>query len=116
MENILISSSSENCTLILVHHTELLKQWQERLQTFLGAGKDVVGVIGGDKNRPTGKIDIAAKCWHVAARQIFYSLMAATVEKCTFMAILPTVAFGLRVRSRIFKKAAIRKDSGADGW
>jgi len=45
--------------LILVHHTELLKQWQERLQTFLGAVKDVVGVIGEGKNRPVGKIDIA---------------------------------------------------------
>lgn len=44
--------------LILVHRTELLKQWQERLQTFLGAGKDVVGVIGGGKNKPSGKIDI----------------------------------------------------------
>lgn len=42
-----------------MHHTELLKQWQERLQTFLGAGKDVVGVIGGGKNRPVGKIGIA---------------------------------------------------------
>ena len=46
-------------TLILVHRAELLKQWQERLQTFLGAGKDVVGVIGGGKNKPSGKIDIA---------------------------------------------------------
>jgi superfamily II DNA or RNA helicase len=46
-------------TLILVHRTELLKQWQERLHTFLGAGKDVVGVIGGGKNKPSGKIDIA---------------------------------------------------------
>lgn len=46
-------------TLILVHRTELLKQWQERLQTFLGAGKDVVGTIGGGKTRPTGRIDIA---------------------------------------------------------
>lgn len=46
-------------TLILVHRTELLKQWQERLQTFLGAGKNIVGVIGGGKNKPSGKIDIA---------------------------------------------------------
>ena len=53
----MLFSFSENCTLILVHHTKLLKQWQERLQTFLGAGKDVVGVKG--KNRPVGKIDIA---------------------------------------------------------
>lgn len=46
-------------TLILVHRTELLKQWQERLQAFLGAGKGVVGVVGGGKAKPTGKIDIA---------------------------------------------------------
>jgi len=46
-------------TLVLVHRTELLKQWQERLQAFLAVGKGVVGVIGGGKARPTGKIDIA---------------------------------------------------------
>jgi len=46
-------------TLILVHRTELLKQWQERLQTFLGVGKGVIGVIGGGKSKPTGLIDIA---------------------------------------------------------
>ncbi|MFJ1254280.1 TOTE conflict system archaeo-eukaryotic primase domain-containing protein [Cupriavidus sp. CuC1] len=46
-------------TLVLVHRTELLKQWQERLQVFLGVGKDVLGTIGGGKARPTGRIDIA---------------------------------------------------------
>ncbi len=54
-------------TLVLVHRTELLKQWQERLQAFLGVGNDggrgegkgVVGTIGGGKAKPTGKIDIA---------------------------------------------------------
>ena len=46
-------------TLILVHRTELLRQWQERLQAFLGAGKDLVGTIGGGKAKPTGRIDIA---------------------------------------------------------
>ncbi len=46
-------------TLVLVHRTELLKQWQERLQSFLGVGKEMVGTIGGGKAKPTGKIDIA---------------------------------------------------------
>ncbi len=46
-------------TLVLVHRTELLKQWQERLQSFLGVGKGVVGTIGGGKIKATGKIDIA---------------------------------------------------------
>jgi superfamily II DNA or RNA helicase len=46
-------------TLVLVHRTELLKQWQERLQAFLGVGKGVVGTIGGGKAKPSGMIDIA---------------------------------------------------------
>lgn len=46
-------------TLVLVHRTELLKQWQERLQAFLGVGKGLIGVVGGGKAKPTGKIDIA---------------------------------------------------------
>ena len=46
-------------TLVLVHRTKLLEQWQERLQAFLGVGKGVVGTIGGGKAKPTGRIDIA---------------------------------------------------------
>jgi superfamily II DNA or RNA helicase len=46
-------------TLVLVHRTELLKQWQARLAAFLEAGKGVVGVISGGKTKPTGKVDIA---------------------------------------------------------
>ena len=42
-------------TLVLVHRTELLKQWQERLQTFLGVGKGVVGTIGGGKAKPPAR-------------------------------------------------------------
>ena len=46
-------------TLVLVQRTQLLKQWQERLQAFLGVGNGVVGTIGGGKAKPTGMIDIA---------------------------------------------------------
>lgn len=46
-------------TLVLVHRTELLKQWQERLRAFLGVNESIVGSIGGGKAKPTGKIDIA---------------------------------------------------------
>lgn len=46
-------------TLILVHRTELLKQWQERLGSFLKPERDLVGTIGGGKSAPTGKIDVA---------------------------------------------------------
>jgi superfamily II DNA or RNA helicase len=46
-------------TLVLVHRTELLKQWQARLQAFIGIGKATMGTIGGGKAKATGKIDIA---------------------------------------------------------
>ena len=46
-------------TLILVHRTELLKQWQERLNVFLDVGKGIIGTIGGGNSKPTGRIDIA---------------------------------------------------------
>jgi len=38
---------------------ELLKQWQKRLQAFLGVGKGDIGTIGSGKVKPSGKIDIA---------------------------------------------------------
>ncbi|WP_318013665.1 TOTE conflict system archaeo-eukaryotic primase domain-containing protein [Roseateles oligotrophus] len=50
-------------TLVLVHRTELLTQWQARLQVFLGTdggtSKALIGTIGGGKSKPTGRIDIA---------------------------------------------------------
>ncbi len=46
-------------TLVLVHRTELLRQWQERLTGFLELPKGCLGAIGGGKKKPSGKIDIA---------------------------------------------------------
>ena len=46
-------------TLILVHRTELLRQWREKLQTFLAGQNGLPGTIGGGKSRLTGLIDIA---------------------------------------------------------
>jgi superfamily II DNA or RNA helicase len=46
-------------TLVLVHRTELLRQWQERLTGFLEIEKNELGIIGAGKKKPTGKIDIA---------------------------------------------------------
>jgi superfamily II DNA or RNA helicase len=46
-------------TLVLVHRTELLKQWQERLQAFLGAEQGLIGTIGGGRTKPSNRIDIA---------------------------------------------------------
>ncbi len=48
-------------TLILVHRTELLKQWQERLGVFLQAG-DSIGIIGGEVNINPAAILILRWC------------------------------------------------------
>lgn len=45
--------------LVLVHRKELVKQWVERLQTFLNIDPKMIGTIGGGKRKPTGVIDVA---------------------------------------------------------
>lgn len=46
-------------TLILVHRQQLMDQWQEQLSLFLNISSDEIGIIGGGKNKPTKKIDVA---------------------------------------------------------
>jgi superfamily II DNA or RNA helicase len=46
-------------TLVIVHRRQLLDQWIETLSHFLHLDKKEIGQIGGGKNRPTGKIDVA---------------------------------------------------------
>jgi superfamily II DNA or RNA helicase len=46
-------------TLVLVHRRELLEQWTERLKSFLAIDDTGIGVIGGGRRRPTGRIDVA---------------------------------------------------------
>ncbi|MFA9558484.1 DEAD/DEAH box helicase family protein [Evansella sp. AB-rgal1] len=45
-------------TLIVVHRTQLVEQWKERLSTFLNIPVKEIGQIGGGKNNPTFNIDI----------------------------------------------------------
>jgi len=53
-----IIARRKKSTLILVHRTELMRQWQERLHTFLDFGDVVFGSIGGGKKKLSGQIDI----------------------------------------------------------
>lgn len=46
-------------TLVLVHRRELLTQWVERLKTFLSVEARDIGVIGGGRRKPTGRLDVA---------------------------------------------------------
>ena len=52
-------------TLVLVHRTELLKQWQERLHAFLDVGTDRVGTIGGGtgKGKPPRRLPVRRTTW-----------------------------------------------------
>src|SRR5699024_11783643 len=46
-------------TLVIVHSTQLLQQWKEKLAAFLDIPISSIGQIGGGKHKPTGIIDIA---------------------------------------------------------
>lgn len=46
-------------TLVLVHRTDLLRQWQEQLTGVLDLSKAGLGALGGGKKKLSGKIDIA---------------------------------------------------------
>ncbi len=45
-------------TLILVHRMPLLEQWRAQIATFLGVDPKKVGILGKNKKKKTGKIDI----------------------------------------------------------
>ncbi len=46
-------------TLVLVHRTDLLLQWKERLRSFLTITENSLGFLGGTKKNLTGVLDIA---------------------------------------------------------
>jgi superfamily II DNA or RNA helicase len=46
-------------TLILVHRQQLMDQWVERLSAFSNLPRRDIGVIGGGRRKPTGRIDVA---------------------------------------------------------
>ena len=46
-------------TLVIVHRTQLMEQWVQRLAAFLDIPQKEIGKIGGGKNTITGKIDVA---------------------------------------------------------
>lgn len=51
-------SRNETNTLIIVHRTQLVEQWKERLSTFLNIPVTEIGQIGVGKNKPSYHIDI----------------------------------------------------------
>ncbi len=45
--------------LVVVHTKPLLEQWRERLSLFLALPIKEIGVFGGGKKKPSGKVDVA---------------------------------------------------------
>lgn len=46
-------------TLVLVHRTQLMHQWQQRVSTFLDVAMADIGLLGGGKKQVNGKLDVA---------------------------------------------------------
>ena len=46
-------------TLVIVHRADLMRQWQERLGSFVELDEQKIGLIGAGKKKPTGMLDIA---------------------------------------------------------
>ena len=46
-------------TLVIVHRRQLMDQWIESLQSFLGLENNEIGQLGGGKRKATGLIDVA---------------------------------------------------------
>ena len=54
-----IISEKQQPTLIIVHRKQLVEQWIERIETFLGIPKIEIGKIGQGKNKVVKKITVA---------------------------------------------------------
>jgi superfamily II DNA or RNA helicase len=46
-------------TLVLVHRRQLVDQWIERLTAFSDMPRDAIGMIGGGRRKPKGRVDVA---------------------------------------------------------
>ncbi|MEO6868179.1 MAG: DEAD/DEAH box helicase family protein, partial [Ginsengibacter sp.] len=54
-----IISEKQQPTLVIVHRKQLVEQWIERIETFLGIPKIEIGKIGQGKNKEGKKITVA---------------------------------------------------------
>jgi len=54
-----LTAARGRTTLVLVHRKPILDQWVARLSSFLGVEPKSIGRIGGGKNSPNGRLDVA---------------------------------------------------------
>ena len=83
-----IISEKSQPTLIIVHRKQLLEQWMERIETFLGIPKHEIGKIGQGKTKIGKKITIAtiqslSKSFEKSASESFISSFGTIiVDEC----------------------------------
>lgn len=51
-----IIADKKQPALIIVHRIQLLEQWQERLQVFLGIPKHEIGIIGQERPKLVNRL------------------------------------------------------------
>lgn len=90
-------------TLILVHRSTLQRQWQECLGAFLDIPEGGLGLIGGGKKKPCGKIDIAVMQsltrWDGVA-ELLNSYGQIIVDECHHLSAFSFEAILKQVRAR----------------
>ena len=90
-------------TLILVHRAPLAEQWRSRLGEFLGLKPKEVGILGGQRRRLTGKVDlvmIQSLAKLDPADPIFTSYGQVIVDECHHIPALSFEAVLKRFTSR----------------
>lgn len=90
-------------TLILVHRTDLLRQWRERLGAFLRLEEHAIGTVGAGKARPTGRLDIAVMQSLVRqgqVKELVESYGQVIVDECHHLPAFSFEAILKRVRAR----------------
>lgn len=86
--------------LVVVHTRELLNQWIDRIETFLGIPADEVGVIGGGKKRIGERITVALiQSLYKIAREVSPCIGHLIIDECH------------RTPSRTFTEAVTAFDS-----
>jgi superfamily II DNA or RNA helicase len=85
---------------VVVHTKDLLHQWIERIESFLGVSRAEIGVIGGGRNRPGDRITVSLV-------QSLYSRAGATAEHTGFLIVDECH----RTPSRTFTEAVSAFDS-----
>jgi superfamily II DNA or RNA helicase len=69
--------------LVVVHTKELLNQWAERIQTFLGISKDEIGIIGNGRKKIGKQITVATVQSLVkVARDVFPHIGHLVIDEC----------------------------------